>query len=877
MVFFSAYTFGQTDTVQQSSRQETRSWAIDSTFQTDSLRADTLNVADTLAQDSVAKSSEAIESPVAYKAADSVSFDLRNKKVFLYSDSEIDYEQINLKADRIEIEFQNDIINAFPGEDSLGREIGVPVFTEGAKEYKSHYMRYNYKTKKGLIRQVKTKEGEGFLHGNLIKKMPDNTINVKKGSYTTCDLDHPHYEIRYTKAKVIPKDKIVSGPAYLVIEDVPLPLILPFGFFPNKQGQQSGILIPSYGESAKRGFYFENGGYYWGINDYMDMEVRGDIYTHGSWAIEPQFRYSKRYGFNGTIRGGYTVNKMGEEGTADYSVSKDFKFYWQHSQDPKARPNSRFNANVNIVSSTYNSFNPVNTQDYLSNTFSSSISYSTSFLDHKINLSASASHSQNTLTRAVSIRMPELSLSVNKFYPLKKKERVGKSRWYEKISVDYSMAMKNQIDTYDTLLTFDNEMWKNFRNGMQHRVSVSSPVKLLKHFTWTNSLTLTDRLYTNYIKKSYLSDTLIIGTDTLTNTVLQDTVQGFQMTHEYSLNSSLNTTIYGMVNFRKGPVKAIRHVMNPSISFSYKPDFSLEKYGYYDSYYDEQQQREIVYSLYERGIYGTPSQGKSGSISFGLSNNFEMKVRTPNDSTQEDKKIKLIDNLSFNTSYNLAADSLNWSTLSVSGRTKLFKKLDITYRSTYDPYALDSNGRRINKFVWDTDGKLLRRDNTTWSFSLNFNFSDADFKPKKDNPDDSSPERDQRENTGPQGMTSPPERNYVRWDNSWSAGLSYSLRRTNTFQKTLFKYKTDIVQSLNFNTSVNITNKWKFQMRSGYDFVNKQISYTSINLHRDLHCWEMTFNWIPLGARKSWNFTIRAKSAILQDLKLERKKDFRDY
>ena len=836
------------------------------TLQNDSLVADSLGSSDTTKADT-AKKGQAISSTVKYKAKDSISFDLKNRKVYLYKNAEIDYENINLKADRIEIDFPNNMIDANGIEDSTGQLIGKPKFTEGGKTYRSKEMRYNYETEKGRIKKVITDQGEGKLHGNIIKKMPDESINVRKGSYTTCNLDDPHFEIRYTKAKMLPDNKIVSGPAYLVIEDVPIPLFLPFGFFPNKQGQQSGILVPSYGESNDRGFFLEDGGYYWGISDKMDLEIRGDIYSRGSWAIEPKLRYKKRYAYSGNLNAGYTVNKVGEEGTEGYEVSKDFSVRWRHSQAPKARPNSNFNANVNIVTSSYNEFNPVNTQDYLSNTFQSSISYQTNF-DQKVHLTANMSHSQNTKSKSVSMTVPQLSVSTDKFYPFRSDERVGETKWYEKISVGYTMDMKNTLSAPDSLITFDNKMFDKFKNGMKHSIPISSNLKVLNHLNLTNSINLTERWYTEALQKQFVDTTNADNDSTINGYVQETTDPGFQAVHEFSFSSSLSTRVYGMLNFKKGPVKAFRHVMNPSVSFSYQPDFSTEQWGYYDTYYDPSTKKQREYSLYEDGIYGYPSGRESGSLNFSLGNNFEMKVRTPNDTTQESKKIKLVDNLSLSTSYNLSADSLQWSPISVSGRTKIFKKLNVTYRSSYDMYALDSTGTRIDQFVWEESDGLLRRDNTSWNFGLDLSLSDKDL--------DEMFQSDEGTEAELQDVNENPE-DYIRWDNKWSLNLSYTLNFTSDYQKSLDKYSRDVIQTLDFNGSLNITDKWKVRVRSGYDFKAKKLSYTSIDINRNLHCWQMSFNWVPFGNRQRWNFTLRAKSSLLQDLKIEKKKDFRDF
>ncbi|MEA3503605.1 MAG: putative LPS assembly protein LptD, partial [Bacteroidota bacterium] len=569
----------------------------------------------------------------------------------------------------------------------------------------------------------------------------------------------------------------------------------------------------------------------------------------------------------GNFSGGYSANKIGEEGTSDYTESTDFSIRWTHRQDPKARPNSQFSANVNIVTSNYSKNNPVSAQNYLSNTFSSSISYQTNF-NNRVFLTASANHSQNTLNRTVDVTLPQVAVSVSRIYPFKRKHRAGEQKWYEKITVGYSMDTKNTIRTYDTLLTFDREMFDRFKNGMKHSIPISSSVKVLKYFNLSNSINFTERWYTQSISNQFIDELIYAESDTTYGYVKTDTASGFYALHEFSYSASLNTRLYGMVNFKKGPVKALRHVMSPNLSFSYHPDFGSEYWGYYDTYYDKNRERDVQYSYYNDGIYGKPSAGESGSVSFSLGNNLEMKVKSKNDSTSDYKKVKLIESLSFRMSYNLAADSLNLSRLSVSGRTKLFKKLNVTYSSAYDPYVINSEGRRINEFVWNAEKKLFRRDNTSWNFGLNLSFSDKDMDKLFESDKGSDEELDQI-NRNPD--------DYINWDNTWKLNLDYTLRYTNSFEKMLDKYNRDFIQTLGFGGSINITDKWKVAVRSGYDFKGKDFSYTSVNINRNLHCWSMHFNWIPFGYRQSWNFTIQANSSLLQDLKLEKKKDFRDY
>jgi len=832
---------------------------------------------DTLIGIKSTKSPNALEAQVKYKSADSVRFDFRNKKAYLIRDAEINYQDINLKAAYIEIDFDRTEIYATGLPDSTGKETGLPVFTQGDQTFTSHVLRYNYKSKKGFINRVVTEDGSGYLHGESVKKMADDKVNISKGSYTTCNnADHPHFEFRYNKSMIVPKKRIVTGPAYLTIEGVPTPLMLPFGFFPTKQNQRSGIILPTYGESNNRGFYFENGGYYLYINDYLDFQVVGDIYTKGSWAIKPSFRYKKRYKYSGSANFTYAINIEGVKETPNYSRSKDFAIRWSHRQDPKARPRSTFSADVNIVSSSYNKYNPTSTQDYLSNTFRSSIAYQTNF-GGKYFLTVNASHDQNTISRIVNVTLPEISFTVNRFNPFSSKNRVGKMKWYHNISTNYSMNARNSVSMPDSVF-FSHSTLENMKNGIKHSMPVSSPIKLLKYFNWTNSLNLNDRMYFQTYRRYWSNDTIFKNNDTIVGYLVKDTINGFSNAFDFSFSSSLSTKIYGIIQLgRNFPVNAIRHVMTPSLSFSYSPDYSTDFWGYYDSYIDDDG-KEVKYSIYEGTIYGGPPSGRSGRLSFNLSNNLEMKIRSRKDTITGMKKFPLIDNFTISFSYDFVKDSLNWSPLSLSGRTRLWKNFDISYRSEFDPYILDSTGsRNLNQTEWSVNHRLLRLKSTNWSVSVNYRLNSQDFK-KKQTAQTPPPTTDAGTPEEVQDILDNPEQ-YIDWSIPWDLTISYSFNYNAIHRYPQYVHEVDqkIVQTLGVSGNVSISPKWKIGFMTGWDFEQNDLSYTSVSFYRDLHCWEMRFNWIPTGYRQSWNFTINAKASILQDLKLNKKKDFRDF
>ena len=835
------------------------------------------------------RSGSAIETKVICSATDSVYRDMNQKKIFYYGNAEAKYDDITLKASCLEFDLETSTCRAYGVLDSLGKRQGKPVFTQGESTFEAIEMLYNFKTKKGIITKVWTEEQGGYLHGERIKRMDDNTINIRSGGYTTCDLkEHPHYQFKFTKAKVIPDDKIVTGPIYMTVADIPLPLALPFSIIPNTKGKKSGLIIPTYGESANRGFYFENGGYYWAINDYYDLQILGDIYTRGSWGLKPTFRYNKRYRFNGVLALGFAVNKIGTKGAADYQESNDFKIQWTHKQDPKSHPRRSFSANVNIVSSNFNKYNAQTATDQLSNTFNSSIAYQTNF-GGKVYLTLNASHSQNTLTRQVTASLPEMTLTVNTFYPLKNVGKAGKKRWYQNISMGYSMNGKIYINDADTVLfrgiSEDFGGWARsmFRDhaqmGIKHGMPITATIKLLKHFSWSNTLTLNDYMYFNHYEKYWVQDTDSTGH------VKTDTIFGFRNLVDFSVSTNLTTKIYGMVNFAKGPIRAIRHVITPTIGFVYRPNFGDPKWGVYGNYTDNEGV-EHSYNKFERSLYGTPSQTQQGLLTYNIGNNLEIKVPSKSDTITGVKKIPILESFSISGNYDITKDSLRFSPVAISGRTTLFKKLGINFNSTWDPYAADSMGRRINKFEVAETGRLFRKTGSSWRFSLSYSFNQNDLdklrgkKGSKNLRDEINSQaqhsldfdRDELNEI----MGNPNA--YVDWTTPWSVSLSYNLTYSTSVAYAAFMgiATNTLVHTIGLNGDISITPKWKFTFSTGWDFVNNNITYTNISVYRDLHCWEMRFNWIPIGSYKSWNFTINVKAAALKDLKYTKKKDYRD-
>ena len=812
-----------------------------------------------------------IEVPIKYNSEDSLRFEVKAGKVYLFGQAVVNYEDIVLEADYIVLDTKNSVVMATGWPDSTGNIAGRPHFKDGAEEFDADTLEYNFKTQKGIIKGIITEEQGGYLHSTRTKKHANDEIHVKSGKYTTCDAEHPHFYIALTKAKVIPDDKIVSGPAYLVVEDLPLPFILPFGFFPNQKGRASGVLIPDYGEEKNRGFFFRDGGYYFALSDYADLAIRGDIYTNGTYGLRLSSRYKKRYKFTGNLNARYYKSVSGEKGLPNYNLSSDYSIAWSHSQDPKNNPGASFSGNVNMSSSSFDQKYSRTSDSYLTNTKTSSISYSRRWEGTPFNFSASMNHSQNSRNKTVSLNLPRANFNMSRIYPFKPKNQVGETKWYQNIELSYQAKIDNRINTTDEkFLTSD--MFNEMKNGFQHSIPLSTAFRPFNNFSISPQVRYSGVLYSSRIERSWEE-----------NQVVTDTIKEISYAHAMvpSISFGLTPKIYGTFTPLNPDSKiiAIRHVMSPAISMSLVPDMSEITPSYYREYQADTMGRIREYSIYESEIYSTPSQpGRSGSISFSLNNNIEMKFRNLEDTTKDASKVKIIDRFNFSTNYNMFADSLNLAPVIFRGSTKLFKKVSLSFGGAFDPYAINENGTRINTFEIKQTGKLFRV--TRLNMSVNASFSSkagsggGSTAPSRSAPAGISPEG------GGMGIGSETmgqdeeiieELGYTDFNVPWTFSFRYNFNWS--------KPRTDepnITQTLNFNGNISLTSKWKIGFNSGWDFKIKELTYTSVNISRDLHCWQMRLSWIPLGSRQSYSFSISAKSAILGDLKYEKRKSWYD-
>ncbi|MGI6232007.1 MAG: putative LPS assembly protein LptD [Prevotella sp.] len=881
--------------------------ADSSSLATDTTKMDSLQLAiyhhnkaidDSIRLDSInRKKRNGIDAPVKYEAADSLVYDAASKTVFLYGTAKVDYENMNLESDRIHMNLDSSLVHATGSPDSTAEDglKGKPVFKMGSDTYDTDTMAFNFKTKKGLIKDVYTQQEEGFLTSKLSKRNSNGDIYLQHGRYTTCDAEHPDFYIALSRAKVRPGKDVVFGPAYLVVADVPLPLAIPYGFFPFTKSYSSGFIMPSYGDESDRGFYLKDGGYYFAMSDKWDLKLLGEIYTKGSWGISLASNYRKRYKYSGSVFISFQDTKTGDKGMPDYSKQESFKIQWSHRQDSKANPFSTLSASVNFASTSYerNNLNSLyNPYTLTQSTRTSSVSWSTTFSSIGMTLSSTANLSQNMRDSTISMTLPDLNISIARFYPFRRKHSAGKERWYEKISMSYTGQFSNSISTKEDQLLHSNII-KDWRNGMQHNIPISGSFTLFKYLNVNPSFNFTDRMYSQKVMRSW---------DVANQEEVADTTYGFYNVYNWNLSLSASTKLYGFwVPNRKifgDKIQAIRHVFTPTVSFSYAPDFGSSRYGYYETYQKTDADGNVSlvqYSPYSGSLYGVPGTGKTGSISWDVSNNIEMKVKSDKDSTGY-KKISIIDELGASMSYNMATSYHRWSDLSMRIRLKWWKNYTFNMNAVFATYAyeLDSNG---NPYVGNHTEWGKGRFGRFQGMSQNFSFTltpeklkklfgggdDSDSKDRKKNKNDEEGvdtdiesnvdddmiegQRSAQKKSGG-GKAETDEDGYMKFNMPWSLTFGYGITmRENTsgkFNTKSMRYPYKFTQTLNVSGNLRLSDGWNISFSSGYDFENHELSMTTASLQRDLHCFNMSCS-VVLAPYTSYNFTFRCNASTLTD------------
>lgn len=838
---------------------------------TDSLTAKKL---DTVASDSIKKPKEALDYIVTHNAEDYTIQNAKNKTVTLYNKAHVIYGDIDLKAGKIIVDYKRNTVYATGIKDSTGTKyVQRPVFKQGNQESEQDSILFNFKTKKALVYGVKTIQGEMITYGEKTKRVNDSTVYMRKLRFTTSKKEIPDYYIATNKAKLVPGKKIIVGGSQLVIADVPTPVYLPFAYFPLTEKRSSGFIIPSWGENNQQGFFLQNGGYYFAINDYVDLETTGDVYTNGSWGLNLNSNYYVRYKYSGRLSLRYQSLINSIRGFDDYSKTSSYNISWSHSQDSKSNPNSRLSASVNLGSSRFyrESINEIDANQYLTNTLNSSISYYKKFVGTPFNMSVNMTHNQNSNTEAINMTLPSLQVNMDRIYPFAGKNGVKKNA-LQKVGLSYNMRGEYRIETNDDEF-FTSKMFKEAKTGVQHNLSANTNLKAFKYFTVSPSISYKDVWYFDKIIKRY--DPLTLNKDGLFGAAVNDTISGFTRFNDYSVSASLSTNIYGTFNFKKGRLKALRHTFRPSVSWGYKPDFADAHNLQVRASADPT--NILTYSPFDNGIYGRPSSGVSNSIGISLNNTLEAKVAPKDpDSDEEDKKVTILNNLNFSTSYNIAADSLRWSPVSFSAGTRLFKdKMTVNLSGSLDPYQVTAKGVRINKF----NRGLFRL--TRAGLTANYSISSKDFEDKKE--DDKSdnnqappdvyganidPTNGFHNNSKRENKSTQKETKLYRANIPWNISFVYAANYTNN------GYSINEIQThtLGFNGNIELTPKWKVGFSSGYDIKDGAFSYTRLNFSRDLDSWRFNFNWIPFGNRTSYNFFIGVKSSMLSDLKWDKSK-----
>lgn len=821
-----------------------------------------------------------LDHQVVFQSSDSMVMIGRNR-TYMFGNGKVSYGDIKLDAENIEMDLKTHDVKASGRADTLGNLIGTPKFASGQDAYESESMAYNFKTERGYITNVVTQQGEGYLTGGKSKKMENGEFYIQDGRYTTCDNhDDPHFHFQITKGKVKPGSNIVTGPAYLVLAGLPLPLAVPFGYFPFTKKYSSGIIFPTFGDDYRRGLYLDNGGYYFAINDNIDLALTGQIYTKGTWGLSARSTYSKRYKFAGNFSVSYLNSVDGEKGSADYSRQTNFQVLWSHQQDAKFNPNMTFSASVNFATSGYsrNNVNSYYNSSFTENTKSSTVNITYRFPGTKWSMSAGFNITQRSSDETLNVSLPNLSVTLSQVAPFKRKRPVGAEKWYEKIKLSYSGQLQNSLTAKQNEF-FHKSLIKDWRNGMRHSVPISATFQLFKYINITPSIQLNDRMYTQKVRRDW---------DPVAAKEIQDTTYSFYNVFDFTASLGLSTKIYGFWQPIWGKkVKMIRHVMTPTISLSGSPDFDAPGWGYYGRYryVDEGgRERENVYSMFPNACFGIPGRGKRGVVSFSLANNLEAKVAT-NDSIGE-KKISLIENFTVRQSYNFAADSLNWSNINTSILLRLTKSFNLNLSAVWDVYTykLNEYGRpyRCNVTRLQAGKGLGRLSSTGTSFSYTFNNQTFTNLFKKKRGDDGKPEDKAAGNakgkkSGGGGAGEFDDDGYLKWECPWSLSVNYSIAYgydMSSFNRKKMEYNGQFTHSLSFSGTLRPTPNWNFNFSASYDFKQKKIAYMNCNISRDLHCFTMTASFVPVGPYKSYNFHIAIKSSLLSDVKYDKRSSF---
>ena len=825
-------------------------------------------IPDSIKKDSIKPKKELLESKIKRTAVGYEKINQKKKQMTLFDKAELYYQDIELKSGIIVLDYEKNEIYAGRIKDSTGNYTQLPVFKQGANVIEPDSIRFNYKTKKALVWNSRTEQNEFKIKAEITKRENDSVYFMKRARFTTsADIENPEFYFQTSKVKFVPGKKVVIGLTHMVIANVPTPLIMPFAFFPMTETSQSGIIMPTFNDT-QRGYALQNGGYYFALSDNYDLAILGDYYTNGSYALRAETSYSKRYKFNGNINIRFENLITSERGYPDYSKSNIYNIQWSHNKDQKSNPNSRFSASVNMGSSTYfqQSINQVNNNSRLNNTLSSSISYSKTFNTvPQVNLSLTATHSQNTQTQTINMTLPSLQVNVDRIFPFAPKE--GEKRGiFKNINFQYTLRGDNRIETKDSLF-FKPQMFRDANSGIQHSIPLSTNFKIFKHFSASASLNYNEVWYLKTINRSF---------DNQQNKAVETNVNGFDAFRTYNFSSSIGTTIYGTFNFgSKKRIQSIRHVMRPSLAFSYTPSFD----EYYDTYASDGSGTIIKeYTRFEKGIYGAPGISKSKIVSFDLSNTFEAKVRDRDSTKTEPKKIMLLNNLNFHTDYNATSDSLRWSPLRISGGTTLFKnKMNVNFAATLDPYAIDNSGRRINTFNLNNGGSLFRMTSSNMTINYSLSSTEGDENKNKQGErnggraddlygtnTDFSDRRDSQFNQKEKREDKVSE--FFKSKIPWDLTMAYSLTYSNNNRENKI-----IGNTISFSSNIELTPKWRIGGSSGYDFVQKGVTYTQLRFERDLLSWRIDFNWLPFGDNSFWGFFIGIKSSVLSDIKWEKR------